>query len=89
MTVRISHDPKSAQTKLQFVLPDDVHDGPVSAVGVVTSARLGNKSATALPRTNSAPLVHIAPANPLGPVCQPLTRVPNTKDADPPARSQP
>jgi hypothetical protein len=33
MAIRITHDPKSAQIKLQFVLPDDVHDGPVSAVG--------------------------------------------------------
>jgi hypothetical protein len=33
MTIRISHDQTEAQAKLQFVLPDDVHDGPVSAVG--------------------------------------------------------
>ncbi|MDQ2839367.1 MAG: isoamylase early set domain-containing protein [Actinomycetota bacterium] len=33
MAIRVKTDPSTGQTKLQFVLPDDVHDGPVSAVG--------------------------------------------------------
>ncbi len=33
MAIRISTDPARSQTKVQFVLPDDIHDGPVSAVG--------------------------------------------------------
>lgn len=33
MAVRMSSDRAKGTTKLQFVLPDDVHDGPVSAVG--------------------------------------------------------
>lgn len=33
MTVRITTDRKTGNTKISFVLPDDVHDGPVSAVG--------------------------------------------------------
>jgi hypothetical protein len=33
MPIRVSPDPKSGTAKIQFVLPDDVHDGPVSAVG--------------------------------------------------------
>ncbi|HJQ01962.1 MAG TPA: isoamylase early set domain-containing protein [Jatrophihabitans sp.] len=33
MAIRIKSDPVRGETKLQFVLPDDVHDGPVSAVG--------------------------------------------------------
>ncbi|MEO6703808.1 MAG: isoamylase early set domain-containing protein [Jatrophihabitantaceae bacterium] len=33
MAVRIKIDPSKGKTTLQFVLPDDVHDGPVSAVG--------------------------------------------------------
>ena len=33
MTVRVITDRKSSTAKVQFVLPDDVHDGPVSAVG--------------------------------------------------------
>jgi hypothetical protein len=33
MAVRVVTDPKSQTCKVQFVLPDDVHDGPVSAVG--------------------------------------------------------
>jgi hypothetical protein len=33
MAIRIVRDPKTSQAKLQFVLPDDIHDGPVSAVG--------------------------------------------------------
>jgi hypothetical protein len=33
MSIRVSRDPKSGTSKIQFVLPDDVHDGPVSAVG--------------------------------------------------------
>lgn len=33
MTVRIQHNPKTATAKVQLILPDDIHDGPVSAVG--------------------------------------------------------
>jgi hypothetical protein len=33
MTIRIRTTPDTGQTKVQLVLPDDVHDGPVSAVG--------------------------------------------------------
>jgi hypothetical protein len=33
MAIRIKSDARSGHAKLQFVLPDDVHDGPVSAVG--------------------------------------------------------
>ena len=33
MAVLVVKDPKSRQRKLRFVLPDDIHDGPVSAVG--------------------------------------------------------
>jgi hypothetical protein len=33
MAIRIKSDPTGTQTTIQFVLPDDVHDGPVSAVG--------------------------------------------------------
>lgn len=33
MSVRVNTDPKTGMSKISFVLPDDVHDGPVSAVG--------------------------------------------------------
>jgi hypothetical protein len=33
MAIRISNDAKKKRATVQFVLPDDVHDGPVSAVG--------------------------------------------------------
>ena len=33
MAIRIKNDPAKAKTSVQFVLPDDIHDGPVSAVG--------------------------------------------------------
>jgi len=33
VTIRIQVDPDTAQTKVFFVLPDYIHDGPVSAVG--------------------------------------------------------
>ena len=33
MTIRITSDDKKKKATVQFVLPDDVHDGPVSAVG--------------------------------------------------------
>jgi len=33
MAIRVSIDRKTKTAKIQFVLPDDVHDGPVSAVG--------------------------------------------------------
>jgi hypothetical protein len=32
MAIRVLSSP-AGQTKLQLVLPDDIHDGPVSAVG--------------------------------------------------------
>ncbi|MTD16089.1 isoamylase [Nakamurella sp. YIM 132087] len=39
MTIRIQ--PNGTTTKIQFVLPDDVHDGPVSAVGTFNDWRPG------------------------------------------------
>lgn len=33
MAIRISPVPRSDSVKVQLVLPDDVHDGPVSVVG--------------------------------------------------------
>jgi hypothetical protein len=33
MAITISTDKKSRSTRIRFVLPDDIHDGPVSAVG--------------------------------------------------------
>jgi hypothetical protein len=33
MTIRVSSDDNAGLSKIQFVLPDDVHQGPVSAVG--------------------------------------------------------
>ncbi len=33
MAIKVSSDRKTGMSKIQFVLPDDVHDGPVSAVG--------------------------------------------------------
>jgi hypothetical protein len=41
MAIRIKTDPAKSETKLQFVLPDDVHDGPVSAVGSFNSWKPG------------------------------------------------
>jgi 1,4-alpha-glucan branching enzyme len=41
MAIRVSSDKKSGKTKIQFVLPDDVHDGPVSAVGDFNGWRPG------------------------------------------------
>jgi hypothetical protein len=33
VAIRVSIDKKTGKSKLTFVLPDDVHNGPVSAVG--------------------------------------------------------
>ncbi len=33
MAIRITRDPAADAATVPFVLPDDVHDGPVSAVG--------------------------------------------------------
>jgi hypothetical protein len=33
MAIKITPDPKKKKSTVQFVLPDDIHDGPVSAVG--------------------------------------------------------
>jgi hypothetical protein len=39
VTIRIQQTP--TKTKIQFVLPDDIHDGPVSAVGSFNDWRPG------------------------------------------------
>lgn len=41
MAVRVSTDDKTGMTRIQFVLPDDVHEGPVSAVGDFNEWRPG------------------------------------------------
>jgi hypothetical protein len=41
MAIRVSSDDKAGMAKIQFVLPDDVHDGPVSAVGDFNGWRPG------------------------------------------------
>ena len=33
MAISISTDPKTSQARVRLVLPDDIHDGPVSVVG--------------------------------------------------------
>ncbi len=33
MAIRILETPDSRQAKIKLVLPDDIHDGPISAVG--------------------------------------------------------
>ena len=33
MPIRIRETPDGSQTKIQLVLPDDIHDGPISVVG--------------------------------------------------------
>jgi hypothetical protein len=33
VAIRILADPDTSQAKVQLVLPDDIHDGPISAVG--------------------------------------------------------
>jgi hypothetical protein len=37
----VSPDRKAGTTKIQFVLPDDFHDGPISAVGDFNDWRPG------------------------------------------------
>lgn len=39
MAIRLQ--PNGSTTKIQFVLPDDVHDGPVSAVGTFNDWKPG------------------------------------------------
>ena len=41
MAIRIKRDPAAHAATVQFVLPDDVHDGPVSAVGTFNDWRPG------------------------------------------------
>jgi hypothetical protein len=41
VAIRIQKDAKTAKTKIQFVLPDDIHDGPVSAVGTFNDWKPG------------------------------------------------
>src|SRR5690349_11629244 len=60
-----------------------------NAVDVLARGRLGNNSAPMPPRASSAPLIDIGVASPAALACQPLTRVPKAKAADPAARNQP
>ncbi|HEX2902489.1 MAG TPA: isoamylase [Jatrophihabitans sp.] len=41
MAIKLARDRKTGMSKIQFVLPDDVHDGPVSAVGTFNDWRPG------------------------------------------------
>ena len=41
MAIRVSTDSKTGMRKVSFVLPDDIHDGPVSAVGTFNGWRPG------------------------------------------------
>ena len=41
MAIRITSDRRTGMSRIQFVLPDDVHDGPVSAVGNFNGWRPG------------------------------------------------
>ncbi|MDT4891152.1 MAG: hypothetical protein QOE97_187 [Pseudonocardiales bacterium] len=41
MAIRITCDEQAGTAKIQFVLPDDIHDGPVSAVGDFNEWRPG------------------------------------------------
>jgi hypothetical protein len=41
MAIRVSRNVKSGTSKIQFVLPEGVHDGPVSAVGDFNGWRPG------------------------------------------------
>jgi hypothetical protein len=41
VAVRVTSNAKTKTTKIQFVLPEDVHDGPVSAVGTFNGWRPG------------------------------------------------
>jgi hypothetical protein len=41
MAIRVTPDPASGTSTIRFVLPDDVHDGPVSAVGDFNDWRPG------------------------------------------------
>lgn len=41
MSIRIKSTDSSCETRVQFVLPDNVHDGPVSVVGTFNGWRPG------------------------------------------------
>lgn len=41
MAIRVSTDSKTGMRKISFILPDDIHDGPVSAVGDFNGWRPG------------------------------------------------
>jgi hypothetical protein len=41
MAIRVSPDKLAGKAKIHFVLPDDIHEGPVSAVGDFNGWRPG------------------------------------------------
>jgi 1,4-alpha-glucan branching enzyme len=41
MTIRIKREPATGQVSVQFVLPDEVHPGPVSVVGTFNDWKPG------------------------------------------------
>jgi 1,4-alpha-glucan branching enzyme len=41
VAIRVSTDRETGTSKISFILPDDIHDGPVSAVGDFNDWRPG------------------------------------------------
>ena len=58
MAIHVKTDPSTALAKILFVLPDDVHDGPVSAVGTFNGWRPGAHRLTR--RSNGTRSVSVA-----------------------------
>jgi hypothetical protein len=58
MTIRIKSNPSKTETKVQFVLPNDIHDGPVSAVGNFNDWQPG--AHRLVPRSNGTRSVTVA-----------------------------
>lgn len=63
MAIRVQHDPKSGQAKILLVLPDDVHDGPVSAVGTFNDWTPGRHRLVRRSNGTRSVSVHVPPGS--------------------------
>jgi 1,4-alpha-glucan branching enzyme len=61
VAIRVQVDPHTEQAKVQLVLPDDIHDGPVSAVGTFNDWTPGRHRLVRRSNGTRSVTVHVRP----------------------------
>ncbi len=63
MAIRIDVDPRGTKAKIQLILPDDIHDGPVSAVGTFNDWTPGKHKLVRRNNGTRSVTVHVDPGS--------------------------